>query len=51
MTTTQAMADPRRINTDVGGSRLLWSRHQIVQLFRRFICEDRAVSAQYGDEN
>ncbi len=51
MTNTQAMADPRRFNTDIAGSRLLWSRHQIVQLFRRFICEDRAVSAQYGDED
>jgi len=51
MTNTQAMADPRRFNTDIAHSRLLWSRHQIVQLFRRFICEDLAVSAQYGDEN
>ena len=51
MTSTQAMVDPRRFNTDIAGSRLLWSRHQIVQLFRRFICEDRPVSAQYAGDD
>ena len=51
MTSTQAMADPRRFNTEIAHSRLLWSRHQIVQLFRRFICEDRPVSAQYAGDN
>lgn len=51
MTSIHLNHDRSRFNTDVAGSRLLWSRHQIVQLFRRFICEDRPVSAQYGDEN
>ena len=50
MTNIQAMTDPRRFNTDIGHSRLLWSRHQIVQLFRRFICEDRPVSAHYAGD-
>jgi c-di-GMP-binding flagellar brake protein YcgR len=51
MTSTHLNHDRSRFNTDVAGSRLLCSRHQIVQLFRRFIREDRPVSAQYGDEN
>ena len=51
MTNNHVLADPRIYNTEIAGSRLLWSRHQIVQLFRRFICEDRPVSAQYAGDN
>lgn len=48
MTSIQQRADGRRFNTDISGPQLLWSRHQIVQLFRRFICESRPVSAHYA---
>ncbi len=51
MTNIQPIADRRRFNADIAGSQLLWSRHQIVQLFRRFIREDRPVSLHYADEN
>ncbi len=51
MTTILANHDGGRFDADAAGSRLLWSRHQIVQLFRRYICEDRPVSAHFGDES
>ena len=51
MTNIQPIADRRRFNADIAGSQLLWSRHQIVQLFRRFIHEDRPVSVHYGGED
>jgi len=51
MTNTQMTPDRRRFNTDIAGSQLLCSRHQIVQLFRRFICESRPVSAHYAGED
>ena len=51
MTNIQPIADRRRFNADIAGSQLLWSRHQIVQLLRRFIREDRPVSVHYGGED
>ena len=50
MTNIQPTVDGRRFNADVAGSQLLWSRHQIVQLFRSFIREDCPVSAHFGGE-
>lgn len=40
-----------RFNLDAGGSRLLWSRHQIIMMLRRFVREDRPVSVHYDDED
>ena len=51
MTNNQPTADSRRFNADIAGSQLLWSRHEIVQLFRRFVREDCPVSAHYGRED
>ena len=51
MMNTQSTADGGRFNADVRGSRLLWSRHQILELLNRFIREDYPVSVHYADES
>jgi c-di-GMP-binding flagellar brake protein YcgR len=51
MMNTQSTADGGRFNADVRGSRLLWSRHQILELLNRFIREDYPVSLHYADES
>jgi c-di-GMP-binding flagellar brake protein YcgR len=51
MTSFQATAHDGSFNVDRPGSKLLWSRHQIVQLFRRFISGDHPVSVHYADED
>ncbi|MGD2140767.1 MAG: flagellar brake protein [Burkholderiales bacterium] len=48
--TIQSAAHRGRFNAEAAGSRLLWSRHQIIDLFDRFIHEDRAVSVHYAEE-
>jgi c-di-GMP-binding flagellar brake protein YcgR len=48
--TAQYAAKSGRFNDDLAGSRLLWSRHQIVHLLQRFIHEDHPVSVHYADE-
>lgn len=51
MTNVQSNTHGGRFNADVAGSRLLWSRHQIVQMFRRYVREDYPVSVHYADED
>src|SRR5712664_315973 len=50
MTNNGLNTDCRRFNTDIAGSRPLWSRHRIVCLFRRFIRESRPVSTLFADD-
>ncbi|NIO39445.1 MAG: hypothetical protein GTO41_04100 [Burkholderiales bacterium] len=50
MTHFQSTGHSGRFNADVAGSRLLWSRHQIIQLLRRFIREERSISVHYANE-
>lgn len=51
LTTVQSTAGRGRFNDGIAGSRLLWSRHQIVHMFDRFIREDNPVSVHYDDES
>ena len=51
MMNTQSSADGGRFNADIRGSRLLWSRHQILERLNRFIREDYPVSVHYEDES
>ena len=51
LTTVQSTAQRGRFNDGIAGSRLLWSRHQIVHMFDRFIREDNPVSVHYDDES
>jgi len=51
LTTVQSTATRGRFNDNLAGSRLLWSRHQIVHLIDRFIREDNPVSVHYADES
>ncbi len=51
MIETQQATRGSRYNLDAGGSRLLWSRHQIIMMLRRFVREDRPVSVHYDDED
>ena len=51
MLNSQSAALGGRFNAGVAGSRLLWSRHQIVEMLNRFIREDHPVSVHYADEN
>jgi c-di-GMP-binding flagellar brake protein YcgR len=51
MIDNEAAIGGRLVNADLTGPQLLWSRHQIVRLFRRFIRENRPVSAQFGDDD
>jgi len=51
MITTRRTTQGGRFNTDVAGSRLLWSRHQIIMMLRRFAREERPVSVHYDDED
>ena len=47
----QPTTEGTQFNPDFVGSRLLWSHHQIVLMFRRFIREERPVSVHYEDED
>lgn len=47
---THASTGEQRFNATAGGSQLLWSRNQIVNLLKRFIREERAVSVNYAAE-
>ena len=51
LTTVQSTAQRGRFNDGIAGSRLLWSRHQIVHMIDRFIREDNPVSVHYDDES
>jgi len=51
MMNSEQAAHYGRFNLDAGRSRLLWSRHQIIMMLRRFVREDRPVSVHYDDED
>ena len=51
MTRSQSTARSGTFNTNSAGSRLLWSRHQIIQLLDRSIREEQSVSVHYANED
>ena len=51
MTNTLPTDHSGRFNTGAAGSRLLWSRHQIIQLLRSFIRDEQSFSVHYANED
>ena len=51
MITAKPIVRGGNVNSVAAGSRLLWSRHQIVMMLRRYVREDRPVSVHYDHED
>ncbi len=51
MITAKPIVRGGNFNSVAAGSRLLWSRHQIVMMLRRYVREDRPVSVHYDHQD